>query len=152
MPAKYSIGGTQNLASSDISALSIAGVTATLRRAWVSEFTIGENVTAPADNAVLHTVQRFSASGTDTAVVAARLDLADAESDENCGVNHSSDPTYTATEELLQVGLNTRATFRWVAAPGGMLVLPATNEAGVGWHSVHASSTALWAVTAFYEE
>lgn len=152
MAAKYSIGGSQNLASSEITALSIAAVTATLRRAWVYEFIVGENVTAPADNAVLHTAQRFTASGTDTAVVAARLDVADAESDMNCGVNHTGEPTYTATEELLQIGMNTRATFRWVAAPGGMLVIPAVNEEGIGWSSVHASSTALWHVSAMYEE
>lgn len=151
MAARYSASGSQNLSSSAISALEIHAVTAALRRAWVSEFSIGD-VGTPADNAVLHTAQRSTAAGTATAVTPTRVDLADAESDSVVGENHTAEPTYTSTEELFEQPLNTRAAFRWVAAPGYALVIPATNVAGIGWHSIHASATTEWRVTALFEE
>ena len=151
MSAKYSASGSQNLASSAITALGLSAATASLRRAFISEFMIGD-VGTPADNAVLHTAQRFSAAGTSTPVVPTRLDLADPESDTVAGENHSAEPTYTATEELLEIPMNTRATFRWVAAPGYELIIPATNAAGIGWHALHASATTEWRVTAAWRE
>jgi len=48
------------------------------------------------------------------------------------GSNHTVEPTYTAGAFLLTVDLNQRATFRWVAPPGGELVTPATNANGAG--------------------
>jgi hypothetical protein len=33
---------------------------------------------------------------------------------------------------MLSVGLNQRATFRWVAVPGGELIVPATSDNWVG--------------------
>ena len=70
----------------------------------------------------------------------------------NVGENHTVEPTYTAAKELLEVPLNTRATFRWAAAPGSELVIPATNDAGIGWVCFHASATTDYRVTAMHEE
>ncbi len=150
--ARYSASGNNTMtATPGDSALSIAGVTATLRRAWVNEFVIGNEGT-PADNVVNYIVQRFTASGTDTAVTPTRLDVADAESDMNCGENHTVEPTYTATEELWEFPLNTRATYRWVAPPGGELVIPAVNEEGIGFLGFHASATTDYRATATWIE
>jgi hypothetical protein len=77
-------------------------------------------------------VQRCTAAGTSTAVVPQPLDPADATTEMDAGENHTIEPTYTAAAILLQIPLNQRATFRWVAAPGGELVAPATASNGLG--------------------
>ena len=151
MAARYTASGSQTLTTSATTALEIHAVTASLRRAFISEFVIA-NVGTPADNVVLHTAMRTTAAGTATAVTPTRLDLADSESDTVAGENHSGEPTYTATEEVFEIGLNTRATFRWVSAPGYEIVIPATNVAGVGWRSLHASAPTDWRVTAAWAE
>lgn len=151
MAAKFTASGSQTLTSSAVTSLGINAVTASLRRAFISEFIIAD-VGTPADNVVLHTAQRYSADGTNTQVVPTRLDLADAEADTAAGENHTVEPTYTATEEVFEIALNTRATFRWVAAPGYEIVIPATDEAGVGFKALHASATTDWRVTAAWRE
>ena len=148
---KYSASGSNTLAATPDTALSIVGITATLRRSWIYEFILG-NVGTPADVVLNHTLQRCSAEGTATEVVPTRLDLAEAESGMNVGENHTAEPTYTSTEELLEFPLNARATFRWVAAPGSEIVTPATNDAGVGWYAGHASATTDYRVTALWTE
>jgi hypothetical protein len=52
---------------------------------------------------------------------------------------------------LLQVAVNQRASYRWVAAPGGEFVIPATNVAGIGvrakspaYASTATSSMSFW--------
>lgn len=110
------------------------------------------NVGTPADQVSVITVQRVTAPGTATSVTPTRLDLADREAQAVAGENHSSEPTYTSTEELMEVPLNHRATFRWVAAPGSEIVCPATSGDGIGVHSLHASATTDWRVTALWLE
>ena len=150
--ARYTASGNTALATTADTAFQIAGITATFRRAWIEEFTIGDKGT-PADNVVNYIVQRSTAIGTEgAAVVPARKDLADAESDMDCGEDYSTEPTYTATEELWELPLNTRATYRWVAPPDGELVVPATNAAGIGWFGAHASATTNYRVTVGWVE
>jgi hypothetical protein len=147
--ARYSASGNNTLTGSPgDTCLSLVGITATLRRSWTYEIIFGNEGT-PADNVLNWKVGRVTAEGTATPVVPTRLDLADAESDMNVGENHSGEPTYTATEELLEYPLNTRGTFRWVSTPGSEIITPATNEAGYGIVAIHTSgtdyrATALW--------
>ena len=68
------------------------------------------------------------------------------------GKNHTAEPTYTASTELLTIQNNLRASQRWVAAPGFELVIPATNLAGIGAKAIHASSTAEVSVTFMWLE
>jgi len=70
----------------------------------------------------------------------------------NVGENHTAEPTYTSTEELLEYPLNTRGTFRWVATPGSEIVTPATNDAGYGIVAFHASITTDYRATALWIE
>ena len=101
------------------------------RRLRIYDIILGSEAT-PADAAILWTVRRCSAAGTSTAVVPQNLDPADATTEYDAGENHSIEPTFTAAAILLNVPLNQRATFRWVAAPGGELVMPATASNGFG--------------------
>ena len=149
--ARYSASGSQNLASSAITALTIAAQS-TAHRNIVYDITIG-NVGAPADLVTLHTIQRITAVGTaGSAVTPSLLDISDRASQSAVGENHSSEPTYTSATELMEIPLNHRATFRWVAAPGGELITPASNNAGIGAKALHASATTEWRVGVMWEE
>ena len=68
------------------------------------------------------------------------------------GENHSSEPTYTSNTEVMEVPLNHRATYRWVAKDGSEIVCPATSGDGIGIHSLHASATTDFRAGAWWEE
>jgi hypothetical protein len=150
--ARYSASGSQNLTTSLITALTIAAQS-TAHRNEVYDITIG-NVGAPADLVTLHTIQRISNpnAANCTAVTPSLLDLADRASQTAAGENHSAEPTYTSATELMEIPLNHRATFRWVAAPGGELVTPATNNSGIGAKAIHATAETEWRVGFMWEE
>ena len=80
------------------------------------------------------------------------MDLADRAAQAVAGENHSSEPTYTSNTEVMEIPLNHRATFRWVAAPGSEIVCPATSGDGIGVHSLHASATTDWRAVALWLE
>ena len=149
--AAYSIDGSQAVASPADTTMSLAADGTTPRRNKISEFTIGSEAT-PADNALVHTLQRLTAEGTFTAVTPQPLDPADAAALSDAGENHTVEPTYTANEILHKIAMNQRATYRWVAAPGKEFVLPATANNGAGWFSDHASFTGVVNVHAIFEE
>ncbi len=151
--ARYSASGSQNLpaSSTPITALTIASQS-TVHRNIIYDIVIA-NVGAPADLVTLHTIQRITAVGTaGSAVTPSLLDIADRASQSAVGENHSSEPTYTSATELLEIPLNHRATFRWVAAPGGEIITPATNNAGIGAKAAHASASTEWRVGCMWEE
>lgn len=149
--SKYSASGNQTLTTSAVTALTVGSNASTAQRNRIYELWIANEGT-PADNLVIHTIQRCTALGTSTAVTASKLDLADRAAQAACGENHTVEPTYTSAEELLEVPLNTRATFRWVAAPGSEIVTPATVANGVGAKALHASATTDWRVGAMWTE
>jgi len=151
MSNRYAAFGNQNLAATSITALTLASNATVAHRNYLHEYIIADEGT-PADNVVLHTLQRCSALGTNTLVTATKLDPADRVAQALCGENHTAEPTYTAAEELAEFALNTRATFRWVAAPGSEIVTPATAANGVGWAALHASATTAWGVQALWAE
>lgn len=106
----------------------------------------------PADNAFRYIIQRVTAAGTSTAVTPQPLDPADAATEADAGENHTIEPTYTAGAILLAVGLNQRATFRWVASPGGELVYPATASNGLGVQTPTSSAVAITSTIHFVEQ
>ena len=147
----YSAKGDQNLTAAAITALEIHAVTGHLHRAMLREVLLGSDDT-PADVAYELIVQRTTAAGTATAVTPTALDAAAPASYLTAGKNHTAEPTYTASTELLTMPNNLRASQRWVAAPGFELIIPATNLAGIGAKSLHASSTAEISVTFMWLE
>lgn len=123
----------------------------TLRRGWVYDVMVGADGT-PADNVINWIVNRNSTAGTATSHAPTPLDSGDAVALLTCLVNHTIEPTVTDVTGLVQIAVNQRASYRWVAAPGGELIIPATNVNGIG---VRAKSPA-YASTAtasmsFYE-
>jgi hypothetical protein len=153
--AKYSASGSQTLTTSATTCLGITSNTSTVQRNWIYELVFG-NVGTPADHLSIWTVQRCTAPGAGVAVVGTRLDLADREAqgvtNEDHGAGGGSEPTYTSTEELMEVPLNHRATYRWVAKDGSEIVTPATSGDGIGIHSLHASATTDFRAVVLWEE
>jgi adenine deaminase len=156
--ARYSASGTQTLQptdddSTDATALTVAAQS-TAHQNRIYEIWFG-NIGAPADLVSVYTVSRITAATTTaagTTVTPSLIDLADRASQSKALENCTTEPTYTANQELLEIPLNHRATFRWVAAPGGELVTPATNNAGVGFKAIHASATTDFRMGAMWEE
>ncbi len=129
MARKYSIDGRDT----NTSATTILGLTsAATIRPKLYDFTSGSAAT-PADNAGEYYIQRSTAAGTSTAVTPQALDTGDPSSLASAGEAHTVEPTYTANAILLAWTQNQRATFRWVASPGGEIVLPATAANGIGF-------------------
>lgn len=121
------------------------------RRGKFYDLVFGSEAT-PADNAFKWMLQRFTAAGTSTAVTPSPLDPADAATESDAGENSTIEPTYTAGLILLSVGLNQRATFRWVASPGGELTYPATASNGIGIQTPTSSAVAVTATVMYVEQ
>ena len=106
----------------------------------------------PADNALIWSLQRFTAAGTSTAYVPPPLDSGDPAAISVGGVTCTIEPTYTSAKILMAISLNQRATHRWVADPDAHLVIPATASNGIGCYTLHASYTGLNGGTVFFYE
>ena len=133
--------------TTDISLISIFASTIApmpaiqLRRAKVYDILVGTNGT-PADNAMMFSMQRATAGSTPSyaginSSVNQALDQADSVSACGSWSNSSMETsyTYTGTNMPWFVGVNQRASYRWVAAPGSEIVLPATSSAGLSLRS-----------------
>jgi hypothetical protein len=126
----------------------------TVRRAKLYDLIFGSEAT-PADAAILFTATRVDATGqgTATSVTPAPLDPADAAALTAALENYTAEPTNYATVPLLSVALNQRASFRWVAAPGGELVIPATANHSIGFRTPTINTgTPLATMTVHFEE
>ncbi len=149
--ARYSASGIQTLAAALDTAFTIGSNGTTAHRNYIHELVFGD-IGTPADNAVLHVVQRCTALGTNTAVTPTKTDPADRAAQALCGENHTVEPTYTANEEVMEAPLNTRAAFRWVAGPGDEIITPAVVASGIGAGAAHASATTDYRVQARWTE
>lgn len=125
-------GGTQqSVATTPKTLLATYGSTTSPTRGKVYDLLIGTNGT-PADNTTEWDIPRTTgtSSGGTTATPQA-LDPADAAATSLITVNSTTEGTITANSDLFYVGINQRASYRWVAAPGSELVWPATSCNGL---------------------
>ena len=151
--AKYAITGTQaSVSGSDKTVLSVVASNAIqARRGKVFDVLIGTNGT-PADNYLQWDISRITAAGTSTSVTPQALDPADTAALALAGNNHTVEPTVTAGSSLLNVGVNQRASYRWVAAPGSELVFPATANNGLALRTLSGGYTGSATGDFMYEE
>jgi hypothetical protein len=150
--AKYAITGTQSTVSGSYkSVLSIAATSGSLRRGKVYDVLIGTNGT-PADNYLQWDISRITAAGTATSVTPNPLDPADVAALGTAANNYTAEPTVTANSSLLNVGVNQRASYRWVAAPGSELVFPATANNGLALRTLSGGYTGSATGDFMYEE
>lgn len=131
-------------------ALTAASGTA-LRRFKIYDVLMGTNGT-PADNFMEFDISRQTAAGTSTATVPVPLDPADAAALTIGAANFTAEGTITAASSLFYVGVNQRASYRWVAAPGSELVAPATNLAGFAFRARSGGYTGTATVTEMIAE
>ena len=151
MSAGYSASGDQTLTTTATTALTVGSNATTGQRNKFREFWMG-NVGTPADLASIQVVRRCTALGTGTLVTATEIDPADRAAQAAAAENHTVEPTYTSAKELLEIPLNHRGTYRWVAAPGMEIITPATVANGIGFTSLHASAVTDWRVGALWTE
>ena len=149
MGRRYAIDGAQAVAAPTDTCLGLTSTTAI--RPSIYDVIFGSNAT-PADNALQWLLQRYTAAGTATAVTPQPLSAGDPAATATAGEDHTAEPTYAENAILLNISANQRSTQRWVASPGGEIVLPATAANGAGLQPVHASFTGEVQATIHYEE
>lgn len=131
MSDKYAAVGIQTASepTPGDSCLSLQGVTTLRARIYDLVFSQGST---PADVVCQWLVRRFNtADGTGDAVTAEPLDNDAPASALTVQEEHTVEPTDAAVIPLLDFDLNQRATFRWVAAPGGEIMVPALATEGI---------------------
>ena len=108
----------------------------------------------PADQAANWAVQRFTADGTGGTLFApVAIDPGDpAALATSRQAPVTTEPTYTASAFVFQASVNQRATFRWVSAPNGELIAPATAANGLGAKTEAATGVAAHEVSIWWEE
>jgi hypothetical protein len=126
-----SLAGTpQNMSTSYKTLVVVTASNATqLRRGQIYDVLIGTDG-SPADNAMVFDISRQTAAGTATSVTPVALNPADAAMLGVAAANATVEGTITSASSVFNIGLNQRASYRWVAAPGSELVYPATNANG----------------------
>lgn len=153
--AKYqvnnSLAGTQQAISSSYKTLQSAFCSGTPRRGKLYDLAIGTNGT-PADNFMEFDVSRMTVDGTGTATTPTLLDPADAAALSTAKANYTVEPTVTAASSLFYIGINQRASYRWVAAPGSELVWPATAANGLVARAKSGAYTGTATGTFWFEE
>jgi hypothetical protein len=111
----------------------------------IYDIVMGSEAT-PQDSIFKWSMFACSAMGTSTGVTPKALDINNINAAAILGgENHTIDATPVGGS-VLAVALNQRATFRWVAAPGGELISASTASSGFALYTPTAS--ALIAVTA----
>jgi hypothetical protein len=135
---RYSVDG-QTAAGTNLTILEV--IAATTTRGRIYDIIIGSDAT-PADVATEFNIIRGTVSGTGTSTPTARaLDPGDPAALITAKVGTFSGQTKTANTSLLNIALNQRATFRWVAVPDGEIVIPATSDNWVGLESIASGGT-----------
>ena len=121
----------------------VTAAAANMRRAKLYDVSFGSSAT-PGDNAFLWQIQRCTTAGTGTTTTPNSLDPADTLVSTIVTTGTVTvDPTLTANAFLYQCPLNQRASFRWVAAPYGELIVPATASNGLAIIASAATTTVL---------
>lgn len=106
---------------------------------------------APADNNFRVDVQRATASATGTSVTPNALDPADPAANTETLENVTAGAS-TANAVPLSFPLNQRATFRWVAAPGSEIIIPAAIDNGLRINTPVALNTPAAAASVMFDE
>ncbi len=115
------------------------------RRGKIYDLLIGTDST-PGDTAVLWDMARATTMLSSEVYIGAltsassvyALDMADGLLSAFAIVNSTAE-TATYGNEAWSVGINQRASYRWVAAPGSEFVYPATSSAGLGLRAMGPS-------------
>ncbi len=126
MASKFGGSGTAVLGT-NVTAFGVIG-SATIR-CGIYDAMFGTSTT-PADQQMLFQVQKTTTAGTSTSVTPEPLDVDDRVAICTAGKTFTAEPTYSGVP-FIDIGLNQRSTFRWVARPGGELICSSAANAGI---------------------
>ena len=155
--AKYAVAnpstGATAVAAAYKTLLSVnASTGATPRRGKIYDLLVGTDGT-PADNFMTWDVSRITSTVAGAVSFTPNaLDPADAAADSQAFTNHTAEATITSSSSLFVVGVNQRASYRWVAAPGGELLWPATTANGLVVRVLSGGYTGTATATVHFEE
>ena len=145
---RYSVSGVTPVGTT-LTLLNLTG--GTTIRPTVYDIVIGSD-SSPADVATRFQVTNTSSVGTGGTTVNPRpLDPLTVAATATC-LRGTFSGTPTIGNILLEISLNQRATFRWVAAPGSELIAAATANNGLQIFSVSSSGTPNSNMTMLYWE
>lgn len=157
--AKYSTSNTlagtqQNLSSSYKTVTAVWSSNATsLRRGLIYDFEVGiDGAPNSTDCSVAWDISRLTADGTATSATPVALNPADGAMLGVSKVNFTVEGTITAASSVWSLGLNQRASFRWVCKDGGELVYPATNTNGFALRAKSATYASTVVGTLYVDE
>jgi hypothetical protein len=106
----------------------------TSHRLWFYDFLFGASGT-PSDSTITYAIIRTTGvAGVGSAVVSEALDPADVATTTTNLEDLTTEAT-TAGIELFELAVNVRASYRWVAAPKGEIVVAATANLGCAFRS-----------------
>lgn len=168
--ANYSVQNSSNIAAQQslattyktlVALMASTGATGPgfqVRRGKLYDLAIGTNGTA-ADNSMEWDIARVTAgstfvyAGIVSSIGQQQLDPADANMAAFAVVNSTSENfTVTANSNLFYLGMNQRASYRWVAAPGSELVWPAASSAGLVLRARSAAYTGTATAAVYFSE
>ena len=131
------------------------------RRGKIYDILIG-TVATPADTYLQWDLMRLTATGSSGNTYAGALtsasslfaaDPADGGANSFITANASLETNVTAVADVWSVGINQRASYRWVCAPGSEFVYPAVSSAGLALRCLGAGSyTGQVTATAMFQE
>lgn len=121
-----------------------------MRRIKLGDFVVGAG-DVPADNVCNLKILRSTTVGTLTDVVPTALDPADAACVSILGNLVTVEPT-TGGVALMAFAMNQRATYRWVAAPGEELIIPATANNGLAIQVQSPAYASVFGGSVIFEE
>lgn len=135
----------QRTASTTLDVGSVLTAASNMRRFCIYDIVVGSEATA-ADNPFLWTVNKRTGTATaGSGVTGQPLDISDTLAATLVG-NQAPTTNGSGTGVMLSIPLNQRATFRWVAAPGGEFIAPATASNGFSAATPTSSAVAVTAV------
>lgn len=143
---KYWVPGSQSTISSSYKGLASVYAAATpLKRGRIAEIILGQTANPNStDTYVQYDMSRNTTAGTSTAFTPNPSDPADSASSTIAGINHTVEPTVTASSSVFNEGVNQRGSFRWIESDENkMPVFPATANNGFelrGQSGTYASS------------
>lgn len=148
MARRYAVTGTDTNTASTTQ----AGITSAATVRPVLYYIEISSPATPAEQAAEYFIQRYTAAGTSTAFTPVALDPGDPASLASAGINHSVEPTYTASAVMLRWAMNQRVTFQWAAPVEFGLKMPATAANGLGLLSNAVTSAFANCFTLHFEE
>lgn len=133
----YSLPGlVHTMSTAFISAATITGPTASSRRIKIYELVLGATANpAATDTAIEVDLSRVTATGTGTATLYTPVasDVGDGAATGTGNITYTTEPqTITASSTLYKIGMNQRATVRWIAAQESQYITT-PNASGSGF-------------------